>query len=246
MNEYIQIDRTSPLPLYKQLEDSIVRAIGDGELKAGDKLPTEEELADQFGLSRPVVRQAYGALVGAKLVVRERGRGSFVKELKPGPLTNSLLGFSQETLLSGHIPVTKVLAFEKSRLPERLGQMVENPWDEWFYLERVRFTDGVPSSHLKTWVPVERFPGIGTYNFEIDSLYATLYKLYGVRPNLSRRTVWATAADERTANALQVEPGSPVSKLVNVVYDERDQLMEVGVEHYPADTYSFTFEVHDA
>lgn len=145
MNEYIQIDRTSPLPLYKQLEDSIVRAIGDGELKAGDKLPTEEELADQFGLSRPVVRQAYGALVGAKLVVRERGRGSFVKELKTGPLTNSLLGFSQETLLSGHIPVTKVLAFEKSRLPERLGQMVENPWDEWFYLERVRFTDGVPS-----------------------------------------------------------------------------------------------------
>ena len=96
MNEYIQIDRTSPLPLYKQLEDSIVRAIGDGELEAGDKLPTEEELADQFGLSRPVVRQAYGALVGAKLVVRERGRGSFVKELKTGPLTNSLLGFSQE------------------------------------------------------------------------------------------------------------------------------------------------------
>lgn len=58
--------------------------------------------------------------------------------------------------------------------------------------------------------------------------------------------MWATAADERTASALQVEAGSPVSKLVNVVYDERGQLMEIGVEHYPADTYSFTFEVHDA
>ena len=58
---YITIDRSLPVPLYKQLEDSIMRAIGAGDLKPGDKLPTEEEIAEDLGLSRPVVRQAYGA-----------------------------------------------------------------------------------------------------------------------------------------------------------------------------------------
>lgn len=242
---YIQIDRRSPLPLYKQLEDSIVRAIGDGTLKAGDKLPTEDELAESLGLSRPVVRQAYGALVGAKLVVRERGRGSFVQPMRSGPLSNTLLGFSQETLLSGHIPATRVLALREGELPERLAHEVEDPFHSWFYLERVRFTDGVPSQHLKTWVPRDRFPDIESYDFEVSSLYSTLFELYGVRPDLARRTVRATGADAATARILNVPEGTPIAQMDNIVYDEDGVLMEVGLEDYLGDSCSFSFEVRN-
>lgn len=241
---YISIDRTSPLPLYKQLEDCIVSAIGEGVLKEGDKLPTEGDLERELGLSRPVVRQAYGALVGAQLVIRERGRGSFVRPLHPGSLANSLLGFSQETLLNGHIPITWVLAFRLTNLPESLANHVKAPQERWFFLERVRFTDGVPTSHLKTWVPADRFPDIGSYDFEVDSLYATLFKLYGVRPNLARRTVCATGAEEETARALEVPVGTPIARMENIVFDEQDELMEVGIEDYPGDSCSFSFEVH--
>lgn len=243
-SDYIHIDRTSPLPLYKQLEDSIVRAIGEGELKTGDKLPTEDELAESYGLSRPVVRQAYGALVGARLVSRERGRGSFVRS--PGSIRphSSLLGFAQETLLTGGTPVTRVLAFERMDLPEALARRAGTDAADWYYLERVRFTDDVASSHLRTWVPYSRFPSIGSYDFAIDSLYSTLFKLYGVRPNRARRTVWATGADEATAAAMGLAVGSPVMKMENIVYDEQDRLMEVGIEFYLPDVQSFTFEVH--
>ena len=243
---FIKIDRSSPLPLYKQLEDRIVKAIGEGVLKTGDKLPTEDELAEAFGLSRPVVRQAYGALVGARLVSRERGRGSFVRAPSSIRPHASLLGFSQETLLTGGIPVTRVLSFGRAELPENLSSCISSAFSDAFFLERVRFTNGTASSHLKTWVPYERFPGIGSYDFTIDSLYATLFKLYGVRPTRAVRTVWASAADARTAEAMELEPGSPVIRMLNIVYDEQDELMEVGIEFYLPDIQSFTFEVHSA
>ncbi|MGL6217095.1 MAG: GntR family transcriptional regulator, partial [Lacrimispora sphenoides] len=58
--EFIQIDKYSPVPLYEQLKGCLITAIRSGNLIPGQKLPTEDELCRKFGISRPVVRQAYG------------------------------------------------------------------------------------------------------------------------------------------------------------------------------------------
>ena len=59
----IQLDKTSAVPLYGQLRKALLEAITSGKLSAGTKLPTEEELCAQFGISRPVARQAYNMLI---------------------------------------------------------------------------------------------------------------------------------------------------------------------------------------
>ena len=59
----IQLDKTSAVPLYEQLRKALLEAITSGKLSAGTKLPTEEELCAQFGISRPVARQAYNMLI---------------------------------------------------------------------------------------------------------------------------------------------------------------------------------------
>ena len=58
----IQLDKISAVPLYEQLRKAL-EAITSGKLPAGTKLPTEEELCAQFGISRPVARQAYNMLI---------------------------------------------------------------------------------------------------------------------------------------------------------------------------------------
>lgn len=138
-----------------------------------------------------------------------------------------------------------MLALREGELPERLAREVEDPFHSWFYLERVRFTDGVPSQHLKTWVPRDRFPDIESYDFEVSSLYSTLFELYGVRPDLARRTVRATGADAATAQILNVPEGTPIAQMDNIVYDEDGVLMEVGLEDYLGDSCSFSFEVRN-
>ena len=78
--KYISLFKSSSTPLYAQLKDSIKQAIKNGQLKPNDKLPTEEELCEEFRISRPVVRQAYKELLDENYIIRFKSRGTFVKE----------------------------------------------------------------------------------------------------------------------------------------------------------------------
>lgn len=73
-----KIDKESPLPLYWQLKEIIKEKIGQGELKPGDRIPTENELCKRFAISRTPVRQALAELANEGLLFRRRGRGTFV------------------------------------------------------------------------------------------------------------------------------------------------------------------------
>lgn len=242
---YISIDRSSPIPLYRQLEHSITEAIRAGELKPGDKLPTEEALAEELALSRPVVRQAYGSLVAGGFIVRKRGRGSFVKAQNLGNLANKILSFSQETLLLGHVPRTEVRVFERVPLPESVADGRCASGGEWFFLERVRYTDELPSVYLKTWVPADPFPDLWGHDFAQNSLYATLEELYAVRPHRAMRSVWAENAGADVARTLQLEGGQALAVLKSYVYDESERLMEISIERFPGNQTRFDFEVRE-
>lgn len=244
--DYVSIDRSSAIPLYKQLEDSVTQAIGSGQIKPGDKLPTEGELVEAFGLSRPVVRQAYGSLAASGLVVRERGRGTFVKAQNYGTLANKILSFSQEMMLLGHTPSTKVLSFEHAQLPEEAAGRLCAAGGDWLFLERLRFTDGVPSVYLRTWVPAERFPQIEGHDFEVESLYATLKSIYEIYPAHARRSVWAIEASDRVADLLKLPAQSALSVLHSHVYDQNGELMEVSIECFPGKSCRFDFEVTES
>lgn len=74
------VDRSIPVPLYYQLKELLREQISAGHLKPGDRLPTEDELCEQFGISRTPVRQALAELVHDGLLVRIPARGTFVVE----------------------------------------------------------------------------------------------------------------------------------------------------------------------
>src|SRR5207247_8050540 len=74
----INIDRTSPVPLYFQLAQHYEAAIRSGALKVGSRLDNEVQLAERLGMSRPTVRAAFLYLSNKGLVVRKRGAGTLV------------------------------------------------------------------------------------------------------------------------------------------------------------------------
>src|SRR4029079_15847254 len=82
------IEPSSRLPLYAQLEQILEQQLMSGELKAGDMLPTDAPLCAQFGISRPVVRQAISGFVARGQLYRLRGKGTFVSG---APLAERLL-----------------------------------------------------------------------------------------------------------------------------------------------------------
>src|ERR671915_1617105 len=69
------LDRHDPTPLHRQLKWLIRRGIDDGKLRAGDRLPSENDFARAYGVSRHLVRQALLGLVAEGKVVARQGYG---------------------------------------------------------------------------------------------------------------------------------------------------------------------------
>lgn len=91
----------SQFPKYQRLKEEIASWIAAGKYRPGDKLPSENELAEQFGLSRQTVRQSIGDLVAEGWLSREQGKGTFVAKLQSdrrGPGASRMVG-----LITTHI-----------------------------------------------------------------------------------------------------------------------------------------------
>src|SRR5690242_21120419 len=74
----IQLDRSSPVPLYHQLAEQLTAAITDGRLRPGDPFENEIGMSDRLSLSRPTVRRVISELVKQGLLVCRRGIGTTV------------------------------------------------------------------------------------------------------------------------------------------------------------------------
>jgi GntR family transcriptional regulator len=110
MSSVRPIDKENPIPYYIQLKQSLSEKIERGEWKPGEQLPSEPELCQVFDVSRTVIRQALQEMAYEGLVVRKKGKGSFVAEPKISEnLAQKLTGFYQDQAERGHPPVSHVL-----------------------------------------------------------------------------------------------------------------------------------------
>src|SRR5215203_4503706 len=120
----LDLDRSSPVPLYFQVSRQIEAAIDAGQLAPGDRLENEISLADRWGLSRPTMRRAIEELVDKGLLVRRRGIGTQVVHGRVNRKIE-LTSLFDDLSRSGQQPTTEVLVHEAvpadAHVAERLG-----------------------------------------------------------------------------------------------------------------------------
>ena len=134
----------SDIPLYAQLVGIIKRSISTGALPVGALLPSEAELCRCLSISRNTVRQAIGELEDEGLVVRKRGRGTFVAD----PATNRRgvrYSFTTEVSSMGKVPSSTLVDFAvevpKPTVCEKMELREGTPV---YCFTRVRNVDGEP------------------------------------------------------------------------------------------------------
>ena len=106
----VELDRSSPVPLYFQLAQAIEGAILGGELAPGDRFENELALAKRLNLSRPTTRRAIQELVDKGLLVRKRGVGTQVVQ-SPVHRPVELTSLFDDLARAGQAPTTKLLEF---------------------------------------------------------------------------------------------------------------------------------------
>jgi GntR family transcriptional regulator len=214
------IDRSSPIPYYIQLKDTIREKIERGEWKAGDQIPSEPDLCLMFNVSRTVIRQALKDIAYEGLIVREKGKGTFVAEPKISEsLIQNLTGFYQDMQDRGHTPVSKVLKQEVIPANPKVAKYLSLAAGALVIeIQRLRFVQGEPIVLVTTYLPYSLCPKL----MQIDLTNRSLYKFIEEECNLfisrGQRVIEAVAANDHEAQLLQVPEGAPLILINSVSY----------------------------
>ncbi|HLE14334.1 MAG TPA: GntR family transcriptional regulator [Anaerolineales bacterium] len=215
-----QIDKNSPLPYYIQLKEILKGYIENGDWKTGSQIPSEPDLCEIFDISRTVVRQALKELTYEGLLVREKGRGTFVAEPKISEgLIQELTGFYQDMTGRGMRPESQILkqhvVSASARIANSLAIPTGTPVIE---IERLRFVNQEPIVLVTTYLPYARCPALVEADLRQRSLYEFIEQECDLYIDRGRRTIEAVPANEYEAQLLQVEEGSPLILLDSVSY----------------------------
>jgi GntR family transcriptional regulator len=215
-----RIDFNSNIPYYIQLVEVLKDRLRSSELNPGDKLPGEFELCEQFGISRTVVRQALQELEQDGLIVRRKGKGTFVAPPKiDESLIQRLTGFYEDMTSRGKIPKTQVLRFEvippSSKVAELLGL---SAGQNIFVIERLRSVNDDTIVMVTTYIPYHLCPELGRFDLTDHSLYAILEQEFGLSISHGRRTIEAVSANQREAELLRIPDCSPLILLDSITY----------------------------
>lgn len=243
--EDIKVDKTVPIPLYYQLKTQLLSLIESGVLKPGDALPTENSFGEQLDISRPTVRQALSDLVGEGYLVRYKGKGTFVGKPKvKDRFLSKLQSFNTEVLEKGMLPHTDVLALKKIPGNPVCNVRLELPEDEpLIYLKRIRYADDEKIVYLETFIPYRKYAQLMQTDFTVESLYASLESLYGVRVNRAQREIEAVTLNQDEAKLLDIPIHTAVCLVTSVAYAEHSNTpVEYSIARYRGDRTKFAVE----
>lgn len=221
------LDRQSVVPLYYQIQQSILEQIRSGSLKAGQPVPSEQELAQRMGVSRMTARQALKSLCSMGVAYSQRGKGTFVSNSKLEKDFRQVLSFSEELSARGSHPRSKVLIFKRDRPDSQVAEALRIAEQEpVFVLRRVRLADSVPLCLECTHVPVRLCPELERVFEPAGSLYKTLLERYGMEIEFADEVAEASVASAEEARLLRIRKRAPVFRFVRTAFLKDGQPVE--------------------
>lgn len=192
---------------YDKAVEGILNHIVACDMRPGDAFPPERELCDEIGVSRTTLRSALTHLASTHVVERRQGSGNYLCQSRPTVQLDDLSGFSRIVHTIGGKPSSRVLTCEAVPAGTEIASRLYLPEDgPVLHLERLRLIGGVPAMLETSYLPLARFPGIDTFDFEEASLSRVLDNEYGVEAVHVTLRVTVARATEREAGLMRVQP----------------------------------------
>lgn len=234
------IDKTNPMPYYRQLADLLRREISEqqseGEIY---QLPSENELAERHGITRSTVRRALDVLEQDGWIYREKGKGSFAAVRRVEHELTRLVSTTEDMRRRGWPLTTKVISVEQIPSMPYIARALELPEGAPVYeLCRLRIVDDDPLSLQTAYLPAQLCPRLEE-NDLTSSLYRLLETRFGLRLWTGKEILRARGANPREAELLQIRQGMPVMYMERVTYAADGVAVEYLEAVWRGDRYDF-------
>ena len=232
-----KLQSESSSPLYHQLMQRLLEDIERGTYPVGSRIPPEHQLEELYKVSRVTVRRALAELTADGLLEKKQGKGTFVSTPRISQDLKSIHSFHDACKQNGfqggttvvHVRETEADAADIEELNLRTGDRV---------LETLRIctADGVP-------VVLEKNHFSMAYSYlENENLSGSLYNVlrdYGIEPRQATHDISMAFATESQAKMLDVEPGAPLMRLHEVVYDQKGRPLHNSLQLIRGDRFVF-------
>lgn len=230
------IDKNSPIPVYFQLKNDLVKKIAQGLWKPGECIASERELCEIYGVSRMTIRQAIGELVQDGTLIRLKGKGTFVCEQTVKQ--QDMMSFTEMIKQTGRELQTEIINFDIIDTPDNMQDTFI--LDKVYKIKRRRIVNNECIAVETVYIPVDY---CGHINEEM--LKGSLYKIledFGYSINNSISSIVAVAITDDIKKNFNTEENFPVLKIVGKTFANKNKLLFIEEALYRSD--KFTLQVN--
>lgn len=236
------IDRSSPVPVYYQIAMDMKSRIAQREWDLNQRLPTEMELAEQYEVSRITLRQAMAELEKDGIIVKQRGRGTFI-HAEPAPFVTKLnyLLVSDDQARENHSVTAKML--EQRVVTDLFPAVYEHlqlrPEEQALYVKRLFILNGCPVAIGRSHIPAYLVPGLEHKKLINNSLSTTLRKEYHLKPLRVEDYIEAVRATQAECVLLKCTHDTPLILIEGTSYLENGEPLEYSCTLWAGDSVRF-------
>ncbi len=231
----MELERGAGVALWRQIQ-KIMETEAREVFSPGERLPTEQELAERFGVNRHTVRRALGVLEQKGLVRIEQGRGTFVREDVVDYSLGLRTRFSENLLRQSRAPGGRLLDASETTARGRVAEALAlAPGSPVIHLEVSGQADGKPLNVASSWFPQARFPGFVKAYMDTGSITAALGRC-GLDDYTRKVTrITARMPSARDAEILRQARSRPILVAESVNTDKAGTPVEYGLTRWASD-----------
>lgn len=216
------LNKSDGIPLYIQIRRYLRDDIQNQVLAPGQKLPSEDELASRFGVSRMTVRQGISDLIDEGLLYRRHGVGTFVAQPHLDRDHTRLTSYLESARQDGLDVKIELLAAETLPAKLKVARALKiEEGDPVIEVKTLRFISGLPITIHDAYVPYKLFPQLLQEDLKNKHLW-DIFESLGFRVKRAVQRLEAREAEEDIAALLGVDEGSPI------LYKERTVHLDDG------------------
>jgi GntR family transcriptional regulator len=224
-------------PIYKKIQQTILKMVESGDLKPGDAVDSERELARIHRVSLMTARHALTGLEREGLVERRRGTGTFIAP--PKIHFNKLMSYTEQ-MGSRSLPLSsKMLSIKVLKNEHEIAARLALPrTSDLIKLERLRQGASEPFAIETCYLSAGEFDGLRRATLERASLFSILKNDYGVEIAHADEEIDATSADPWSARLLCIAPGVPLLRIRQLIYSTKGQAFMYVLGLYRSDRHT--------
>lgn len=226
--------------IFLDIANELHKRINEGVYVTSQKLPSEYDLAEEFGVSRLTIRKAIDSLISQNILVKEKGKGTYVmKQPKIASGLGGLYGFTEAAKRQGKRSKTKIIECTiADQMPEKVKQAFGKYADEKIiHLVRQRFLEDEPMTVEDIYVLQRYVSESSIEQLEEQSLFSEIEK--NIEIGYSHQEVEAILVTEDLSRLLNVEVGQPLLLVHSLTYSPSAKPILYDTSFYRADKYTF-------